>query len=402
MFRVTPMHSWQKVLQVALWEFRRFYKLRDQVLSLALSFAFGLFGMGVQWLVSLSGEVKVAVVHPEALPGVELDPHSRITLTAHDPADEPDLRAAVGRRELEGLLILHGPDRAELVVAKEPTWGKELQTALSAARTRVKLRDAAIDARRLADALAPLPVDVAYHAAGRKASTRAEKWAAGAFVGLTTLGVFLGMASFFSGITGEKQLRVTEQVVAAISPQTWIDGKLLGLTAAAFGSLLTYGAALVIFLTLLRLAGVEITLPMAAVRPGNLVVFLLLAVLGIFLWNCFFAAVAVTIDDPNSSTRSSLMFLPIVFVGMGFPGLQTPDSPLMRVLAVLPGTSSTVLTARLVLSEVPAWEAMLSVALLMATIGLLRRAAGKIFAAGIMLHGKELSLREVWQCLRQA
>ena len=50
----------------------------------------------------------------------------------------------------------------------------------------------------------------------------------------------------------------------------------------------------------------------------------------------------------------------------------------------------------------PAWEAMLSVTLLMAAIGLLRRAAGKIFAAGIMLTGKELSLKDMWQCLRQA
>ena len=63
-------------------------------------------------------------------------------------------------------------------------------------------------------------------------------------IALMCLGVFLGMASFFAGITGEKAMRVTEQVVAAISPQTWVDGKLLGLTAAAFGTLLTYGAAL--------------------------------------------------------------------------------------------------------------------------------------------------------------
>src|SRR5438552_322230 len=157
-------------------------------------------------------------------------------------------------------------------------------------------------------------LDLVYHEAGRQASSQAEKVAAGVFIGLTCLGVFLGMASFFTGITGEKQLRVTEQVVAAISPQTWVDGKLLGLTAAAFGSLLTYGLALCIFLALLRLAGVEYTMPVTAIRPGNLLVFAILAVLGIFFWNCFFAAVAVTINDPNSSSRASLMFLPVLFV----------------------------------------------------------------------------------------
>ena len=59
-------------------------------------------------------------------------------------------------------------------------------------------------------------------------------------------------------------------------------------------------------LALLRLGGVAFTIPWSAIRPANLGVFLLLSVLGIFFWNCVFAAIAVTINDPNSSTRSSL------------------------------------------------------------------------------------------------
>ena len=39
------------------------------------------------------------------------------------------------------------------------------------------------------------------------------------------------------------------------------------------------------------------------------------------------------------------MFLPVMFVGMGFPGLQKPDASVMRALAVMPGTSPTVMTA---------------------------------------------------------
>src|SRR5439155_12702465 len=149
-----------------------------------------------------------------------------------------------------------------------------------------------------------------------------------------------------------------------ISPQTWVDGKLTGLTAAAFGTLLTYGAALALFLGILRLGGLEFTIPWSAIRPANLLTYLLLSVLGLFFWNCVFAAIAVTINDPNSSTRSSLMFLPVMFVGMGFTGLQKPDAPVMRALAVLPGTSSTVMTARIVLGDVAPWEALTAILLL--------------------------------------
>ena len=58
--------------------------------------------------------------------------------------------------------------------------------------------------------------------------------AAGLLVGLMMLGVFTGIAYQFIVITGEKQLRVTEQVVSAITPQMWIDGKILGISLLAF------------------------------------------------------------------------------------------------------------------------------------------------------------------------
>jgi ABC-2 type transport system permease protein len=390
-------------LAVAVWEFRRFYKLRDQLLSLFLAIVGGAFGVGVQQFVARStGPARIAVLHADRLPGVVLPDQARIQLEPHDAKDEQSLRDAVGHKALDGMLIVHGLDQVELLVLKEPVWLNELHTALSEARGRAKLQAASVSPQVLLDAEQAIPLSLVYHDASRQASSRAEKVAAGTFIGLTCLGVFLGMASFFTGITGEKQLRVTEQVVAAISPQTWVDGKLLGLTAAAFGTLLTYGFAMGMFFAILKLSGMDFPIPWAALRPMNLLFFMLMAVLGIFFWNCVFAAIAVTINDPNSSTRSSLMFLPVMFVGMGFTGLQKPDAPVMRALSVLPGTSPTVMTARVVLGEVAPWEVTTSVLLLVLTILVLRRIAGKVFAAGILLTGKELSLAEAWRALRRA
>jgi ABC-2 type transport system permease protein len=391
------------IVHVAVWEFRRFYKLRDQLLSLGLAILGGGIGFAVQVFVGMAaGPVTVAVIGSDRLPELTLPSTSKIELRPQSPENESSLRTAVGKRELDGLLIIDGLDRAELFVTKEPIWAFELQAALTDARSRAKLQATAIDAKSLDDVFAPMPLEVIYHPAGRGATSSAEKIVAAAFIALTCMGVFLGMASFFSGITGEKALRVTEQVVAAISPQNWVDGKLLGLTAAAFGSLLTHALALALFVAMLRLGGMEFTIPWSAMRPGIIAIYLLLAVLGMLFWNCVFAAIAVTINDPNSSTRSSLMFLPILFVGMGFPGLQTPDSAVMKALSVLPGTSPTVMTARLVLTDVAAWEIIAAIVLNVFSILLLRRVAGKIFAANILLTGKELSWRELWLSLRRA
>src|SRR5207302_4413221 len=147
------------VLAVAAWEFRRFYKLRDQLLSLALAIIGGAFSFAVQSFVGrASGPVHVAIVGGERLPPLIFPGPSRIDVHSFPVAAIAELREAVGRRELDGLLIIDSPERAELLVAKEPIWEHDLQTALNDARSRLKLKDTTINAKDLDALFAPMTV----------------------------------------------------------------------------------------------------------------------------------------------------------------------------------------------------------------------------------------------------
>ena len=65
-------------LSVAAWEFRRFYKLRDQLLSLVLGLVGGALGVAVQWFVGYaSTPVTVAVLHADRLPASSSRPARR-------------------------------------------------------------------------------------------------------------------------------------------------------------------------------------------------------------------------------------------------------------------------------------------------------------------------------------
>ncbi len=130
---------------------------------------------------------------------------------------------------------------------------------------------------------------------------------------------------------------------------------------------------------------------------GQLVI---VTLLGFFFWFTFFAAIAATIDDPNTSSRSSLLFIPMLPLALSFFAFINPDTTLIRVLAILPPTAPTVLPARLILTDVAAWETGVAVILLVASIWMLRRAAGKIFALGILMHGTEPRWRDMWRWLR--
>lgn len=282
----------------------------------------------------------------------------------------------------------------ELVVEKDPRFLSELQAVLDGRSRREKLSEEGLSAEALTRVLSPAPLDVRYLDPGRERRGRAEKVAAGVFVGILLMAVITSLAYILTGITGEKQLRVTESVVSVISPQAWIDGKVLGIAAYSLTSVanLLVGGAI---LSLGAKAAFGFSLPAAAIRPGVLLALVLFTGLGLLLWNSFFAAVASTIDDPNTSARSSLLFLPLLPVVACLAILRDPDSLVSRILALFPLTSAPGLPVRLVLSDPGALEIGASAVLLVGAIWLTRRLAGRVFEVGMLLYGKEPSWREI-------
>jgi ABC-type uncharacterized transport system ATPase subunit len=228
---------------------------------------------------------------------------------------------------------------------------------------------------------------------------RAEKVVAGAAVGLVLVTLFTSLAYLLTGITGEKQLRVTESVLAAIRPQAWIDGKILGITAYSLSGAVNF----LLGSLALTLAGTWASghvVALAVIRPSFLVVLAVTSGLGLLLWNCFLAAVAATVDDPNTSSRSGWLFLPILPMTLSLAVFKDPDAWFSRFLAVLPVTSLPALPVRFVLSDPGIWEITVAWGLLVLAVALTRRLAGKIFEIGMLLYGKEPTLTEILRWAR--
>ncbi|UCH84879.1 MAG: ABC transporter permease, partial [Candidatus Latescibacterota bacterium] len=232
---------------------------------------------------------------------------------------------------------------------------------------------------------------------------RANKISALVMVVLMLVGVMFGNSYLFVAITGEKTQRITEQILAAIRPQNWIDGKIIGLASLTALHLFAYSLGYVAFrLVCVAVWGENIDLPLLLADPIVFGGTLILVLLGFYMWFSFFGLVACTISDPNNSSRSSMIMLPMLPLGIAFAGLGNPDVVWMRLLGMIPLSSPSVMPVRLVLGEVVWWEFVLAVALLAATIWFLRRASGVVFGLGMLMHGKEPSLGEIRRWLREA
>ncbi len=391
------MSSWFRMRwTVARWEFRRYFKLKDQLIGLVCMLISGLVGYGAVRISTAAEKVQLAVL------GVDsgfVFPEKGKLRRAEGQFTEEQWHARVESREVDGLLVIsenppgagmaEKPWSARLVVRQEPAWLSELQTLLQGRRMQWEILSAGIAPETVAQILAPAVVDVVTLA--NRGVSKADRLIAYSILGATIVTSWIGLAYMMTGITGEKQQRVTEQVVSAIRPQTWIDGKLLGITLASVLSLGFLFLSGVVSMLAASLLGFEIPLPGSIRRWDFLPLLAFFYFGGVFFWNSFYATVSSIINDPNTSSRSGLLFLPMLPMFAAGLVISQPDGNMMKVLSLLPGTSSTAMPIRMVLSEVTIMETIFSMILLVAGIVLLRRLAGRIFAAGIMLYGKEPS-----------
>jgi ABC-2 type transport system permease protein len=382
-------------LEVARWEFLRFVKPKQQIVGMITTIL--IFG-GVMLLTRMRSDDDrvrdVAVIGGDILPVTALST-DRLRLTEHSAREEETLRMRVRERWPHGLLIVRDTDHAELVVGRTGAWTGEVRALLTAARQQRMTEQTGLTPDAIAAMLSPPTLEVTSEQGS--GDSRAERITLIIVVSLMLMTVFIGMSYIFVSITGDKQVRVTEQVLSAIPAQSWIDGKILGIAAVSLvGVAAQVVAFLIVVVVLQRFTGMaRLPLPSTLGDPATVALMFAFALLGLGFWFGFFGAIAATIDDPNSSTRTSFLFLPMLTNGLAFVMLRDPDTPFARTLALLPPTAPAAMPVRLLAGE-PTWlEVMLSLVLLAASAWLLRVVAGRIFRLAMLMYGKEPGWAEI-------
>jgi ABC-2 type transport system permease protein len=383
------------VLEIARWEFLRYFKVRDLVITALLVAGMG----GASWLLSWwqarsSPPANVAAISP--VPVASADPALR--LEPHQPGELDALRARVQAGDLDGVLVIE-PPAARLIARDEPRWLGAASAAAGQALQSVRLARSGITPAQLAEIVAPVALELdLLRGEARSGSSRVT---ALIIVGLMLAAVAFGVSYLFMAITGEKQQRVTEQVFVMTSAQSLIDGKLIGhglLTILVVAQTTVVSALAYEFFAGGLLDWLAPTV--REVGAAQLAVLLAYGVAGFAFWFTLLAALFATIDDPHSSARTNAIMLPFLPLSAVFFGLSNPDSPMMQVLALFPLTAMTVMPARIVLGMPSAIEIAISLALLVAATWWLRRAAARVYQGAMLMYGNEPSLRDMLRWLR--
>jgi ABC-2 type transport system permease protein len=194
------------------------------------------------------------------------------------------------------------------------------------------------------------------------------------------------------GVVEEKSSRVVELLLSTIRAWQLMAGKVLGIGLVGLVQLALLMAAGVIA----SLATGRLDLP-TSVAVSTVAWGIVWYLLGFFLYALLFAAAGALVsrqEDMGGVTTPLMMLIILPYVlGISIlPG--DPDNGAVGLLSILPVFAPTLMPMRLAMGSAEAWEVALALVLTVATIGLLVRVTGRIYANAVMRIGARVSVRD--------
>ncbi|MEC5424106.1 ABC transporter permease [Virgibacillus sp. C22-A2] len=225
-----------------------------------------------------------------------------------------------------------------------------------------------------------------------------DRMVPGAFAGFIMLSiVFTGMAIFQSA-SQEKKDKIAEIILSSLTPAELMQGKIIGYFV--LGIIQSVVSIVIVMPVLIW----RIDMPVLEyLFVPELALLLAIAILGFLLFASLFVGIGATMADISTAGNFQgmvmmLPFLPFVFIG---PVFSDPSGLMAQIGTYIPFTAPGVLIMRLaVLEEWPWMEIAISLAILVVSVWIFMKLAGKIFKVGILMYGKNATPGEIWKWIR--
>ena len=217
------------------------------------------------------------------------------------------------------------------------------------------------------------------------------------FMYLMFMGIAVMGKDLLNGIIEEKNSRIIEVLLSALSPFELMAGKILGLGAVSLTVIGlwaggAYGAA--------RWLGLPIE-----ITAGLGAAFVIYYVLGFLLFSSILMA-AGSVCNSLKETQSLMMPIMLVCIVPMLAWMrlvQDPHGSLARTLSFVPPMTPMVMILRLASTpDIGIGEVLFTMALLAGTVLGAIWAAAKVFRTGILMYGKRPGFSEIVRWLRQS
>jgi len=212
---------------------------------------------------------------------------------------------------------------------------------------------------------------------------------------LFIVALFGGASYLLQAVVDEKENRTMEIIITSVTPMQLMSGKIVGLAGVALTQVAVW---LIAGTVVFQIAKQRFEfLQSAHIDFGFIILALVLSILQYLLYGSFMAAIgSVVLDAKQGQSWSSPVILagmtPLFFFGVI---IFDPNGALAVILSLFPLTAPLALLLRYGMTSIPAWQIIVSLALITLSIIGAMWMASKVFRFGMLRYGQGIKLSEL-------
>jgi len=204
-----------------------------------------------------------------------------------------------------------------------------------------------------------------------------------------------------TAVIEEKSSKMVEVLLASVPPGQLMIGKVVGIGLAGMTQFAIWSGTF-FFISQQGVSVGNFSLDATFLTPMILVSFMLFFILGFFLYATIYAGIGAMCNTVQDSQQFNI----VVAMGMIIPMMlltviiRSPDSTVSMVLSLIPMFSPVLMFMRVCVETPPLWQIGLSYALMILSIFIAAKGAGKLFRMGILMSGESPTWATLYKVLR--
>jgi ABC-2 type transport system permease protein len=328
-----------------------------------------------------------------------------------DASTSPNLLSSLQDKSVDGILSIeaheHGVPTASYtsLAAGEFMTGARLRRALNDGLVDERLKDSGMksdEAESLLKGVAIQTYQLKKDGSVVKTSAEASFWKGYVMALLLSMTTMIYGLNVARSVIQEKASRIFEVMLSIVKPSDMLAGKLVGLGAVGLTQILIW---------LITAVVIVVTPFAAAMLTGEYslhfswfegILFPLYFLLGYLLYSSLFAGLASTCESeqelqmymPLAAAPTWISFAMIVLI------MNDSNSPWAIAASLFPPTAPIVMFLRMASETPPAWQFVVSIGLMIASILGTLWFSSRLYRVGILMYGKRASLPELIRWLR--
>lgn len=213
------------------------------------------------------------------------------------------------------------------------------------------------------------------------------------FVLILFMTIFISGQLLMRSVLAERTNRVVEMLISSVTPTDLMGGKILGLGSLGLTQMFFY---------LITGIGISAYRGMGIFNIDNVLYFLIYFILGYLLWAAIFATIGTIFSSEHEAQQAVGIFsligvLPIVLLSVA---IQNPESTLIRILTFLPPVTPFFMIMRIGISTPGNIEIISTIVILVLSVLISIKIAGRIFQTAILMYGKRPTVPEIFRWLK--